>query len=258
MVKPELGLSMLYCLGERFEKMVEQIPKAKTACVELTDDGLHTLNRRRVSVLKNISDSYRLKYTVHAPFAGINIALSSKPLLNATLRILRKSIINAGALDAKTWVFHPGLRSGLSMFYPGLDWRRNLESVRMLFKFADDCGVEAAIENAMNPSLLKDVDDFKRFYDEIKDDIGLVLDTGHANLAGEVEGFIAGFPDKIVHIHAHDNLGEMDQHLGIGYGNIDWKRFANLLKEASYNRIVIIESFEHVWESMEKLKQLLA
>ena len=256
--KPELGISMLHCLGEPFEKMMEQIPKTRTACVELTDDGLHALNRRRVSVLKSMGESYGLKYTVHAPFAGINIALSSKPLLNVTLRMLKKSIVNTAALGAKTWIFHPGLETATSMFYPGVDWKRNLENVRLLFGFANDYGVEAAVENVMDRFLLKNVDDFKRFYDEINDDIGLVLDTGHANLSGEVESFIASFPDKIVHIHAHDNLGRWDQHLGIGYGNIDWKRFANLLKKTSYNRIIIVESFEHVWESIEKLKQLLA
>jgi sugar phosphate isomerase/epimerase len=53
-------------------------------------------------------------------------------------------------------------------------------------------------------------------------------------------------------------MGEIDQHLGIGYGKISWQRFAETLKEIAYDKTVIIESLEHVEESLRKLKQLLA
>jgi sugar phosphate isomerase/epimerase len=248
---------MLYCLGEPFGKMVEQIPGEQTKCIEIVDDGLHSLTKRRVSILKSLGESYGLKYTVHAPFAGINIALTSKPLLNASLRRLMTSIIHASALNCRIWVFHPGVRTGVSMFYPGMDWARNLESVRLLFNFASDYGVEAAIENTLSQSVLKSVDEFKRFYGEVDEDVGLVLDVGHANLIGQVESFFVDLPDRIAYIHAHDNHGKTDEHLGIGYGNIDWKAFAEQLRGTSFSGIVMVESFEHVQESLQKLRQLM-
>jgi sugar phosphate isomerase/epimerase len=52
-------------------------------------------------------------------------------------------------------------------------------------------------------------------------------------------------------------MGEIDQHLGIGYGKINWQRFAETLREIAYDKTVIIESVEHVEESLKKLKQLL-
>jgi sugar phosphate isomerase/epimerase len=256
-VRPKIGLSMLYCLGEPFEKMVERIPKAETAYIEIVDDGYHTLDKRRVSMLKEVGESYGLKYSVHAPFGGINIALQSKPLLNATMRRLKTSMANAGELGCKTWVFHSGMRSGISMFYPGLDWTTNLESVRVLLKFARDLGLEPVVENVMDVFLLVKVDEFKRFYEEIDEDIHLVLDTGHANIYGQVQDFFNEFPDKIVHVHAHDNHGKIDQHLGIGYGNIDWEKVADLLKKMCYDKTIIIESVEHVEESRQKLERLL-
>lgn len=257
MLKPEIGLSMLYCLGQPFKKMLENIPKTGTACIEIVDDGLHSLNRQRVSELRGLAKSHDLKYTIHAPFAGINIAIPSKLLLNATLRRLRQSIINASKLDCQLWVFHPGMKTGISMFYPGKDWLRNLTNTRQLVRFAHDNGVEAAVENVMEPFVLKNTEDFKRFYSEFDEDLGLALDTGHANMNREVEAFLVQFPRKITHLHAHDNLGETDQHLGIGFGNIDWIRTADLLKKISYERIVMVESVEHVGESVQKLKQLL-
>jgi sugar phosphate isomerase/epimerase len=260
MVKPEIGLSMLYCLDEPFKKMTKHLIKAETAYIEIVDDGFHTLNKQRVSILKNVGESYGLKYSVHAPFADINIASPSKPMLKAMLKRLEKSISYASDLNAFVWVFHPGLETGVSMFYPGMGWLQNLKTARLLLKIASDYGVKIAIENVPEPYpfLMKSVEDFTKFYDEINEDIGLAFDVGHANLNGQTERFLTILAGKIVHIHAHDNQGKSDQHLGIGYGNIDWKKVANLLKRISYDKLVIIESFEHIEESMHKLKQLFA
>lgn len=117
--------------------------------------------------------------------------------------------------------------------------------------------MEAAIENVMDPFVLKSVDEFERFYGEVGEDVGLVLDTGHANLLGQVEKFLLNFSDRIVHIHAHDNHGKTDQHLGIGYGNIDWKALADGLRRMSFSRIVMVESVENVQESLKKARQML-
>jgi len=256
-MSPKIGVSMLYALGESFEKMVEEIPGTKARYVEVLDEGVHALDRQRVAVLRSVAESCDLEFTVHAPFAGVNIALHSESLLNATLKRLRESIVNAAALGCRMWVFHPGMKTGISMFYPGGDWTRNLANVRLIAEFAEENGVEAALENIMEPFVLKNVAEFKRFYDEVGVDLGLAFDTGHANVVGEVEAFLKEFPDRLVHIHAHDNMGKKDQHLGIGYGNINWENVADLLKKASFDKIVIVESVEHIEESVEKLKQLL-
>jgi sugar phosphate isomerase/epimerase len=248
---------MLYTLGEPFEKMVEEIPGTKVRFVEVLDEGVHALDKHRVAVLRDVAESLDLEFTVHAPFAGVNIALHSESLLNASLKRLKESIVNAAALGCRMWVFHPGMKTGISMFYPGGDWTRNLANIRLIAGFAEECGVEAALENIMEPFVLKNVAEFKRFYDEVNVDLGLAFDTGHANVVGEVEAFLKEFSDKLVHVHAHDNLGKTDQHLGIGYGNIDWENVADLLKQASFDKIVIVESVEHIEESVKKLKHLL-
>jgi sugar phosphate isomerase/epimerase len=260
MPKPKIGLSMLYCLGEPFTRMVQRLATVKTLYIEVVDDGLHTLSKKRVSMLNEAAKSKGIEYTVHAPFADINIASPSKPLLNATLKRLKQSIANASALNAELWVFHPGIQTGISPFYPGADWKQNIESTRALHKTAEEHGVNIAIENVPEPYsfVMKSVEDFAKFYKEANLNIGLVLDVGHAYLNGQIELFLRTFTDKIVHIHASDNMGEIDQHLGIGYGKINWQRFAETLKEIAYDKTVIIESVEHVEESLRKLKQLLA
>lgn len=259
MVKPKIGLSTLYCLGEPFKKMTERILKAETVYIEIVDEGFHALNRRRVQVLNELAASYDFKYTVHSPFADINIASPSKPLLNTTLKRLKKSILYASALNSQVWVFHPGLKTGISMFYPGREWIRNLKTARLLYKFANDHSVEAAIENVPEPFpfIMKSTEDFKRFSNEVNENIGLVLDIGHANINKQIELSLTTFADKIVHMHAHDNYGKSDLHLGIGYGNINWEKTTALIKKISYRRIVVVESVEHVEQSISRLGKLL-
>jgi len=260
MAKPKIGISMLYSLGEPFNKMVQRLATANTPRIEVVDDGLHALSNRRVQTLNEAAESYGLTYTAHAPFADINIASPSKPLLRASLKRLRQSMAYANALNAKLWVFHPGMQTGISAFYPGRDWTQNLQSIRLLCKAAEDYGVEIALENVPEPFpfTMKSVEHFSKFYKETGLDMGLVLDVGHANINKQIPLFLTTFKSKIVHIHASDNMGEFDQHLGIGYGKINWQQFAQTLKEIAYDKTVIVESVEHVEESLQKLTQLLA
>ena len=261
MVKPKIGVSMLHTLGEPFSTMVKQLDKVETEFVEIVDDGLHTLNKRRVKALNETAQSHGFKYTLHCPFADINIASPSKPMLNASLKRLTKSMAYAAQLNVELWVLHPGLITGITMFYPGTDWTQNVKSIRALHKTAKENGLRIAIENLPKKygSIMKTPEDFSRLYKETGlTDIGIVLDTGHANLETQTEPFLTQLPDKIFELHLSDNMGEQDQHLGIGYGKIDWQNFAQNLKRINFAGTVMVESVYNVPESLTKLRQLLA
>jgi sugar phosphate isomerase/epimerase len=261
MPKPKIGLSMLYCLSEPFNKMIKRLNKVETRYVEVLDDGLHALNKKRVATLNQAAKSRSIQFTVHAPFADMNIASPSKPMLTATLKRLRESMAYASDLDAKLWVFHPGSKTGISMFYPGEDWKQNSKSIHELHKTAEEYGLNTAIENLPEKYgfIMKTPEDFQKFYKQTElNDVGIVLDVGHANLEGQTEHFLRNMPDKIVHIHVSDNTGENDQHLGIGYGKINWQQFAETLRAIDYDKTVMIECVENVEESLQKLRQLLA
>jgi sugar phosphate isomerase/epimerase len=258
MVRPEIGLSMLYCLNEPFKSLLKYLNEVTVKHIELPDEGLHTLNKRRVKKLKKVAKEHNLDFVVHAPWAGMNIAAPNPILRRTILKRLEKSIAYAGKLDCRLWLFHPGSRTGLSHIYPGEDWQHNLNSVRALLKVARREGMKIAIENVPEPFpfLMKSVEDFRRFNDELDDEIGLVLDVAHANLNNQIQDFIKQFSKKIVHIHVSDNYGANDLHLGIGYGSIDWENVAKLVKEVEYNNIIMIESTEHIEESVQFLRKL--
>ena len=177
MTKPEIGLSMLYCLDKPFSFVLKHLTEFNIKHIEIDDEGLHTLNKRRVKRLKESAQEHNLDFVVHAPWAGINIATPSPVLRHATIKRLKKSICYARQLSCRVWLFHPGSKTGLSHIYPGEDWELNLNSVQTLLKFAKKEGVEIAIENTPEPfpSLMKTVDDFSRFYHNLNDDIGIIL-----------------------------------------------------------------------------------
>ncbi|MGA3289729.1 MAG: sugar phosphate isomerase/epimerase family protein [Candidatus Bathyarchaeia archaeon] len=260
MPKAKVGVSMLYCLGEPFNRMVKRLGTIGTRYIEILDDGTHELDKKRVVTLKEAAKSYSLEYSVHAPFADINIASPSKNMLNASMKRLKQSMVYTNMLDAKLWVFHPGAKTGIGQFYPGADWKQNNESIQELYDKAEEYGINIALENlpAKYYFFMSKPEEFVRFYRETNLPIGIVMDVGHAHLEGQIEPFFNMLADKIVHIHASDNNGLDDQHLGIGEGKIDYKWFQQTLKKMGYDKSVIIESMTNVQESIQKLKQLLA
>jgi len=249
---------MLFCLGEPFPSLLKRIDGVDVNCVELIDESQHALNSKRVKALKKVANSKGIDFTVHAPFVDINIASLNPELRRVMLKGLEKSIAYSHQLKCKQWVFHSGWKTGVSEFYPNLDWQINLRSVRTLLAVAKKYDVEISIENTPEPFpfLLKKMQDFALFYSELGSDIGLTLDIAHAHTSHQALEFIDKFSDKIVHVHVSDNEGKYDSHRGIGRGNIDWNAIAGALKRIRYKGIVMLESIEHVEESLQILRRI--
>lgn len=259
MAQAKIGLSMLFCLGEGFPLMIKRLEELNVHYVELIDDGLHTLDDKRVEVLNRMSGSFNVEYSIHAPFADINIAAIDNKMRRFIQKRLEKSLDYAHQLDCKLWVFHPGHHSAISSFYPGMDWHANMQSIKTLLHISREYNVKIGMENIPEifPTLLGNVDDFSRFYEELGEDLGMVLDVGHANVKGRMKAFMDKFGDKIVHMHVSDNDGTQDAHLGVGKGTVDWQDFARSVRRIQFTGMVIIESIEDIKQSLENLTRLL-
>lgn len=258
MSKPKVGVSMLYSLGEPFNRMVKHLKNIGTSYIEIVDDGAHELTSKRIKILKALAKSYNLTYSLHAPFADVNIASPIKSLLNASVKRVKQSIEHANDLEAKLLVFHPGALTGISQFYPGAQWKQNVASIEEIYATAENYGVNVALENLPGKYwfLMNSPEEFSKFYRETNLPLGIVMDLGHAHLEGLIEPFFNQLADKIVHIHASDNDGTDDQHNGIGDGTINYQWLAEMLKKISYNKSIIVESTKNVSESISKLNQL--
>jgi sugar phosphate isomerase/epimerase len=259
MSKAKVGVSMLYCLGEPFNRMIKRLGAMNTRYIEILDDGTHDLNKTRITQLRETAKSYGLTYSLHAPFADINIGSPAKPMLDASLKRLKQSLANARAIDAKMWVLHPAQRTGIGQFYPDADFKTMCQSIEELHTEAEEYGVNLALENLPHKYwfLMSTPAEFMRLYKETNLPIGITLDLGHANLEAQIQPFINQLADKIVHIHASNNDGTDDQHNGVEDGNIDYQQFAESLKKIGYDKTVVVESMRKVPESIAKLKKLL-
>jgi len=255
----DVAASTLFCLDKPLEEAIPDILLDETKYIEITDEWLHALNQPRVERLLELKSSYDLRYSVHAPFIDVNIAAHDPIIREAILRRLETSIKFSSALGAEALVFHPGSTSALEHFTPGMAWKLNLSSVDRLIKFAGEYNVPMMIENVPEPFpfLMKSVEDFERFYEEVGLDIKMVLDIAHASLRGESGIFLERLVNRVGHIHVSDNVGKFDEHLQLGKGSIDWKVTIEAIKSTGFSGWIVVESFKGVEESLRLLKRLL-
>lgn len=254
-----IGVSLLHLLGKSISAAINTVKKYRLEFVEVVDEGSHSLSDATVDVLNEARESYGFEYAVHAPFADTNIASSNDLVRRTVMRRLERSMRYARELECRLWIFHPGMRSPLDYFYPEDSWRTCIGSSRQIVRIADRYGLTPLIENQIDHELrlLTTVTDFRHFYEEIEGGVKMVLDVGHANLFRQIDEFLDSFPDKIAHIHASDNKGARDDHLGVGYGTVDWLSFARKIKAIGFDGVVVVESVTNVPESIERLKDLL-
>jgi len=261
----KLGLSLLFTLGKPLRKALEVLPRALDAgveVIELVDEALHSLRGRKIDMVIKAFSGLDVSISVHAPFVDMNIGSPYEPMRRFCILRHFKSMEAAKRIGATSWVFHPGLRTGITHHYPGVEWRSTMRSLRELYGRAEELGLEALLENGPEPFpfVLKKVEDFERLFSEVGGDIDIKLafDIGHAHICGQVGEFIRSFGPHIRYVHAHDNDGKSDLHLGIGKGTVDWPSVVEELKSIGYGGPVVVESVEDVWGSLAKLKELLA
>ena len=216
------------------------------------------MTQSRVNKLLELKSSYGLRYSIHSPYSDINLAAPDPMIRNAVLKRLEETIKWASSLEAEALVVHPGSTTYQEQATPGIAWRLNFNSIKQLCNRARDFGVPLMIENLprAQPCVMSSVEAFERFYGEGLD-VKMVLDVAHANLGGETGSFLERLGDKISHIHVSDNHGQLDEHLQLGEGLIDWEKTIKDIKKASYHGWIVIESLKAIDESLSLLKGLV-
>jgi sugar phosphate isomerase/epimerase len=72
------------------------------------------------------------------------------------------------------------------------------------------------------------------------------FDIAHAYIENRMTGirsYLDAFSDRLVHIHIHDNHGEEDEHIPLGWGKIDFRKVVRWLKELNYDKTITFEVF---------------
>jgi len=121
-----------------------------------------------------------------------------------------------------------------------------LDLLKRMVEKASQNSIMVCIEN-----LSEEARDLEPAFDEIPA-LMMTLDLGHGELLCEKNrsmGFIENFPERIKHIHLHDNRGGNshtdDLHLPPGEGVIDFKKLFEALRRIHYDRTVTLELKPH-------------
>lgn len=167
--------------------------------------------------------------SVHGAFIDVNPASGDPAFRKISRQRCRESCETALLLGARNVVLHssafPFLRG------PYLEgWAAHCAV--FYEELIEKYPVTLYIENA------QDVDPtpLRLLMDTVASDrIGVCLDVGHANYSRvPVEQWFEILGDRIGYLHLSDNLGQFDDHLPLGQGNIDWQQV------------------HHCWEKLKK------
>ena len=125
---------------------------------------------------------------------------------------------------------------------PGLWDKDDIERERDRFgasiATASSHGLITAIENGSDNHKL--VWEIVQSFDSAQ--AGVCLDIGHANLGtGSMHKIIEQFSKRLIHVHAHDNMGTFDAHRPLGQGSVDWDETFKELVRCNYKGVIIFE-----------------
>ena len=245
----KLGASTLAGLKDKLEDSLDFIENLGLEYAEILHQYPNDM------IYPDVFESYKLKYSIHAPFMDVNIAsLQTKSRLNSINQV-KSSIDLASQINAECVVVHPGIITYLGRNFESLVYKLANESIKKIGNYADECGVLVTIENMPNfeGMIYNNINDLNDILTEY--DMSMTLDIGHANHAGYSADEM--YFDSIKHIHAHDNNGDDDSHLPLGEGNIDLKCIINKLEKKKYRGIYIIEvnDYDSIKKSYKYIKE---
>lgn len=149
---------------------------------------------------------------------------------------VEKSLGMAKQLGARIVTIHGGFCRNQDQYSKNLDALRN--SLEELNDYAN--AVKLCLENLPTINHFGDkVEEIPKSPEDLNslveglDNVGITLDTGHANTIEPPQDFFYKLK-KVWNIHAHDNRGDRDNHLILGEGNIDFVYLIELLKDKNY------------------------
>jgi len=225
---------------------------------EIVNEGRQKLTRENLAEARQIVETTDLVITIHLPYSDLNLASLNQPIWEETVRQMK------GCLDlaygfSRLAVLHPGHLSPLGVQMPDAAWSQSILGIQQLCDHAADLDMKIAVENMVNmPAILgRRPEEISGIIETVdRENVGFIFDVGHANTNGNVEGFLK-LKEKMIHIHAHDNHGERDEHLPVGNGTVPWKKVALALKDYSGRIVTESRSLEEGRRSVDRLKKLL-
>ena len=209
------------------------------------------------SRFNEIKGSYNMAYSIHAPIGDINIASFNERVRETSVKEMFRAMEHANRMGIETITIHPGLYSMVIREAKDRSVKYSKESLKKIDRGAAEYGVVVAVENM--PSFVVMMGQTPEELLELIDgtDLMICFDIGHANTMGMIDECISAFSGRIANIHIHDNIGDKDEHMTIGDGNIDFDRVLSKLKGYKGNYIIESRTMESAVTSKKRLEEIM-
>ncbi len=231
------GITCFFEKREDFEQVAEIAPRFPLTFLEIRGErpffSPEDISENDLLFFQDIAKKSGLQVTLHATFYDINLSTVNSYLRAATLDCYKAYLDLASQLNARVMVIHAGYIHKDAANIPTLKKiaRSNLiENLNILGDYATERNIFLGLENSPpNRNLLMVAD--SRNHVEILRQVNhprvrACFDLAHAHLHGlDLKEYYDHIRDFLVEIHAHNNNGEEDQHLGMDRGVIDYKSF---------------------------------
>jgi sugar phosphate isomerase/epimerase len=205
-------------------------------------------------------------YSFHAPFADhIDISSPDWSLRKHALAEIVRAAEAAATFQVRYFVIHPGperwdLKEQEERF-ERLKWAA--ETLNQVAERCKELGIGCVLENKLPHLLFAQTSDLLWILTTMDTmDVGVCLDTGHANLSGDIYSVMHKLGQHLRMVHAHDNHGGGDEHLAPGTGDIDWNRLLGELDRTGFRGGFVLElatmgDMQHLLAKARKSKRLL-
>jgi sugar phosphate isomerase/epimerase len=223
---------------------------------EIVGEGMHRLPDIEKRFVE-ISSSYDLEYSAHAPLSDINIGSLNPTIRDASLKEVLLAISSCRRMDIDLITVHPGFLSPLGQ----LDRKAVIDETRRslleIDKAATENGVVAALENMPRMPITTCTEPTELLSLIEGTSLSVTFDIGHAHTNGNIDDFLK-HTSRFANIHIHDNDGSWDQHLAIGEGKIDFDHVLSGLSGYEHRYVIEARRIEDAPVSQSRLKEHLA
>jgi len=221
-------------------------------------EDLDACHEKDVKHLAEILQQNNLEITLHGPFMDLSPGGVDRKIKEVTSDRFLKTIELAYFFKPKMIILHPGYEKWKFDGNVKLWLESSLQTWRPLVKKAEELGLTLAIENVFEETpdslaiLLNEID---------SPHFRFCFDTGHHHLFSKtpLSIWFEVLGRYLCEVHLHDNHREMDEHLPVGEGNIDFDGFFHLLSQFGLNPIYTIEPHEeaHLWRGLKAVKRYI-
>ena len=238
-----------------FEEVIQEVSKVFEHW-EIFAEAEHRLPAVEAR-FRDLKQSYNLSYSIHAPISDINLGSLNERIREDSILEILTTAETAANLDIEVITVHPGISSMAVPYMEEKAVEKAKKSLSSIDRIASQYGVRIAVENmpAFPFMLGRTAEELNELIGQTN--LGFCLDIGHANTTDQIDDLIKQFKDRLINVHIHDNHGEMDEHLTLGEGEIDFKKVLGQLAGYQGNFIIESRSFPSAVESQDYLKPLL-